>query len=140
LNELRNIARELAEELRRKAHIIEALGKDPVKEVTANNLDEVLDKYELVFLYFTAEWCGPCISFLNTIRNVASEVTEPGIYWGKVDVDRSFTIADRYGINHIPSMLVFHKGKIIDSFVGTISRDKLVSKVNEYIQSYLSRQ
>lgn len=133
----REVAAELAKALRRKADLIERLARDPVSEVTTRNLDEVLKSNDLVLLYFTAEWCGPCITFLSTIKEVAASIDEPRIYWGKVDVDKSFTIADRYGVNHIPSMLVIYKGKVIDSIVGTMSKDKLAQKVKEYIENYL---
>ena len=133
------IAAELAKALRARASMIERMAKDPVVEVNTGNLDEVLSSHDLVFLYFTAEWCGPCITFLSTIKEVAAALEDPRILWGKVDVDKSFTIADRYGVNHIPSMLVLYKGKVIDSIVGTMSKEKLEKKVKSYIDTYLKK-
>ncbi|MEB3860901.1 MAG: thioredoxin family protein [Desulfurococcales archaeon] len=133
------IATELAKALRARASMIERMAKDPVVEVNTGNLDEVLSSHDLVFLYFTAEWCGPCITFLSTIKEVAAALEDPRILWGKVDVDKSFTIADRYGVNHIPSMLVLYKGKVIDSIVGTMSKEKLEKKVKSYIDTYLKK-
>ena len=134
---VKDVARELAEMLRKRAELIESLARDPIREVTSKDLDDVLSKYDLVILYFTAEWCGPCISFLSTIREVAAKFMDSRIYWGKVDVDKSFAIADRYGVNHIPSMLVIYKGRVIDSIVGTMSKEKFEEKIQGYIRSYL---
>ncbi|MCE4601601.1 MAG: thioredoxin family protein [Desulfurococcales archaeon] len=133
----REIAADLAKALRARASLIERMSKDPVIEVNTSNLDKILSSHDLVFLYFTAEWCGPCITFLSTIREVAATLEDPRILWSKVDVDKSFTIADRYGVNHIPSMLILYKGRVIDSIVGTMSKDKLEKKIKGYIDTYL---
>ncbi|MEB3780642.1 MAG: thioredoxin family protein [Desulfurococcales archaeon] len=140
MSNLRDTALKLAERLRSRANAIDALTRDPIQEVTTSTLDDILENNDLVILYFTAEWCGPCISFLATLREVAIETNDTRIFWGKVDVDRSFTIADRYGVNHIPSMLILYKGRVIDSIVGTLQKDKLISKIKQYINTYLKKQ
>ena len=128
---------ELSRELEEKARRLEELGLDPVPEVNRRKLDEVLSRYKLVLLYFTADWCGPCVSFLNTIREVALDVKHPQLFYARVDVDRSFEVADRYGVTHIPSILVFYEGKVVDSMLGTMSREKLEEKVRSLVKRYL---
>ena len=88
----------------------------------------------MVFLYFTAEWCGPCITFLQTFRDVASLYIRPGVYFGKVDVDASYSIADRYNVKHIPSILIIVKGKVVDIVTGSQPKEKLEEKVKAYIE------
>ncbi|MCE4625471.1 MAG: thioredoxin family protein [Desulfurococcales archaeon] len=134
MDEVRSLARKLSEELLKRGQYIEKLAKDPVPEVTRHELDDVLKGNKVVFLFFTADWCGPCISFLETFRNVALELSKPGIYFGRVDVDRSYSISERYNIERIPSIAVFVNGKIVDVIVGSMGKSALRSRLERYIE------
>ncbi len=130
----RELARRLAEELERRAEHVERLARDPVPEVTRHDLEEILKRNRVVFLFFTAEWCGPCISFLETFRSVALELARPGVFFGRVDVDRSFAVADKYGIQHIPTILVLLDGRVVDTIVGSMSKERLAATLRRYIE------
>jgi thioredoxin 1 len=127
-------ARKLAEALRRRAEYLELIAKDPVPEVTRHELDDVLKKNRVVFLFFTAEWCGPCISFLETFRSVAIELSKPDVFFGRVDVDKSYSIAERYNVEKIPSILVFVRGKIVDVIVGSMGKETLKKRLEAFIK------
>ncbi len=127
-------AKRLAEALRRRAEYLEVIAKDPVPEVTHHELDDVLKKNNVVFLFFTAEWCGPCISFLETFRSVAIELSRPGVFFGRVDVDKSYSIAERYNVEKIPSILVFVNGKIVDVIVGSLGKESLKKRLEAFIK------
>ncbi len=133
-----SIVNTLSKKLLERSDYILRISLDPVPEVNKHNINKVLEDNNIVFLFFTAEWCGPCISFLQTFRDVAVGSHRPGVFFGRVDVDRSYTIADRYSINHIPSILVLVKGRVVDSIVGSMSRESLESKVKSYINKYLA--
>ncbi len=136
-DEFMEIASTLSKKLMERGDFIMRVSLDPVPEVNRHNIDKVLEENKVVFLFFTAEWCGPCISFLQTFREVAIKAQKPGVYFGRVDVDRSYTIADRYSINHIPSILIIVDKRVVDSIVGSMSRDSLEAKVRGYIDKYL---
>ena len=123
----------LAQELLKRGEYLEKLAKDPVPEVTRHDIDRVLSDNEIVFLFFTADWCGPCISFLETFRQVALDLSRPGIFFGRVDVDKSYRIAERYNIEKIPSIAVFVNGKMVDTIIGSMSRSALRRRLESYI-------
>ncbi len=130
----KDLARKVAEELMKRGEYLEKLAKDPVPEITRHELEEILSNNKVVFLFFTADWCGPCISFLETFRNVALELSKPGIFFGRVDVDRSYSVAERYNIERIPSIAVFVKGKIVDVIVGSMGKGALQRRLLSYIE------
>ena len=132
--ELNKIIARLSRALDERGSFLEKLAEGVVFEVTSSNIDEIIKNNKAVFLYFTAEWCGPCITFLQTFRDVASLYARPKVYFGKVDVDASYSIADRYNIKHIPSILIIINGNVVDIITGSQPREKLEEKIRAYIE------
>ncbi|MCE4617497.1 MAG: thioredoxin family protein [Desulfurococcales archaeon] len=125
----------LAEAIERRASFLEMKFKDPILDVTRHNLDELSSGNRVLLLFFTAEWCGPCISYLATYRDLAREISKPGVVFGKVDVDRAADIADRYNIDHIPSIAVIVNGKLVDVIIGSTSKEKLKARIEPYLHA-----
>ncbi len=84
-------------------------------------------------LFFTAEWCGPCITLQNALRDIASRVLRDDVVFGRVDVDRSYAVAERYEVKHIPEVLVLVNGRVDDVIVGSTTREKLEERLRKYI-------
>ena len=125
--------KELARELERRAQFLSMALKDFIVNVTSSNLDKLLKENKTVILYFTAEWCGPCVNFYRTYKDVASKLLVPGVVFGKVDVDAAYTVADKFKIRHIPTILVLANGKVVDSVVGQVSAEELERKLRQYV-------
>ncbi|MGC9071682.1 MAG: thioredoxin family protein [Acidilobus sp.] len=125
--------RELSKALDDRATTLERALKEFVIDVTSSNLQDLLARNKVVFLYFTAEWCGPCVNFFKTYKEVAVENILPGVVYGKVDVDAAYSVADKYKIRHIPSILIIVDGKVMDTVVGSVSRQELERKVKAYV-------
>ncbi|MCE4606574.1 MAG: thioredoxin family protein [Desulfurococcales archaeon] len=123
----------LAEKLRERADFLELKLKDPIVEVNRHNIDEIVENNKAVFLFFTADWCGPCISYLSTYRDLAIELAKPKLVFAKVDVDKSADIADRYLIDHIPSIAIIVNSKHVDTLIGSMAKEKLKEKLSSYI-------
>ena len=131
---LEKLMESLGRELLKRGEYIEKLAEDPVPEVTRHDIDNVLKSSRVVFLFFTADWCGPCISFLETFRTVALDLSKPGVFFGRVDVDRSYTVAERYNIERIPAIAVFIDGKMVDTIVGSMGKDALKRRLLGYMR------
>ncbi len=93
------------------------MASDAVKEFTDDNFDtEVLQADGPVLVDFWAPWCGPCRQIAPMIDELASE--NPTVKIGKVNIDDNPEAAQRFGINSIPTILVFKGGEVSESFVG----------------------
>lgn len=97
-----------------------------------NFTDEVLTSTQPVLIDFWAPWCGPCRVVGPAVSDLASEYTGR-VKVGKVNVDEDSELASEYGITAIPSLLVFHKGRIINRIVGVVSKAALRTHLDEAI-------
>jgi len=135
LSDVKELARKLAEELTKRAEFVEKLARDPVPEITRKDFDTITKENKVVVLYFTADWCGPCISFLETFRDVALTLARPGVVFARVDVDRSYSLADRFSIQHIPTIAIFRDGKLVETILGQTSRDELIKIIKSHMKA-----
>ncbi len=93
------------------------MASDAVKEFTDENFDsEVLQSDTPVLVDFWAPWCGPCRQIAPMIEELARD--NPSIKIGKINIDDNPGIANQFGISSIPTLLVFSKGEVSESFVG----------------------
>jgi thioredoxin 1 len=83
------------------------------KELFENQL-LTADKH--VLLDFFATWCGPCQMMTPIITEIAEEYSD--ILVGKIDVDEVPSLAAKFGITSIPTLIVLEKGKAIAQKVG----------------------
>lgn len=101
--------------------------------LTQQNFDaEVLSSELPVLVDFWATWCGPCKMLAPTVEEIAEEY-EGRIKVGKVNVDDVPALAVRYGIESIPTLLLFKNGTLIDASVGYVKKDALTAMFKDFI-------
>lgn len=93
------------------------MGANTVEFTDANFDAEVLQSQQPVLVDFWAPWCGPCRQIAPMIDALASEYAGT-IKVGKVNVDDSPQAAGQYGVQSIPTLMIFKGGEIVDRFVG----------------------
>ncbi len=100
-----------------------------------NFQSEVLESTKPVVVDFWAEWCGPCQALAPVIEEVAVDF-EGRAKVGKLDVDDNNSIAMKYNIRSIPTLLFFKDGQIVDQVIG-ITTQKVIA---ERLDSLLTEQ
>ncbi|MBN2446142.1 MAG: thioredoxin [Phycisphaerae bacterium] len=78
---------------------------------------EVLQANTPVLVDFWAEWCGPCVMLAPTIDELA-DLYAGKVKVGKVDVDKAQQLAMQYGVQNIPTVVLFDKGEPVEKIVG----------------------
>jgi thioredoxin 1 len=92
--------------------------------LTAENFDTLaLAANGVAVVDFWAPWCPPCRALAPRIEALAEERTD--VVVGKLDVDDHPSIAARYGIQSIPTVLVFRDGKLASRSVGLVPIERL---------------
>lgn len=89
------------------------------------NFDKVIEGSEVpVLVDFYADWCGPCKVMAPTLDELASDRAGDVLVL-KLDTDRNPTIAQRFGIRGIPTLIVFVGGREAGRVTGAVGRPEL---------------
>ncbi len=100
---------------------------EKILTLTDNNFNQ-LTKGKLVLVDFWAEWCAPCRMMAPILNDVANELPE-GSYVGKVDIEQYQSMAQRFNVRNIPTLILFRDGKEINRFVGIKTKDFLLKQM-----------
>ena len=99
--------------------------------LTDYNFDETTRKYSLLVVDFWAPWCGPCKLVSPMIDQLAIELRGKVVF-GKLNVDENPTVANIFGIQSIPTLIIFKNGEAIDGLMGAIPKQQLISTISRY--------
>ncbi len=95
----------------------------PAEFTDANFQSEVLGSDQPVLVDFWAAWCGPCRVVGPTIEELAGQY-DGTVRVGKLNVDENQKTATEFGINSIPSVLVFKDGEVVETLVGVQPKER----------------
>lgn len=93
-----------------------------------NFQEEVLKSEIPVLVDFFAEWCGPCKMMAPVIDELSDEY-EGKWKIGKCNIDESPDLASEYGIQSIPTMILFKNGQAVDKMIGFKAKDDIKAKL-----------
>jgi len=78
---------------------------------------EITDASKPILVDFWASWCSPCLILGPILEKVVKGI-EGKVILTKVSTEAAPKACQKYGIEKIPTVVLFNKGKIISSFVG----------------------
>jgi thioredoxin 1 len=86
---------------------------------------DVLQSKEPVLVDFWAEWCGPCRAVAPVLEEVAGEL-KGKLKIVKLNVDENPETAAKYGIQSIPTLMIFKNGEMASRQIGAAPKAKIV--------------
>jgi thioredoxin 1 len=102
------------------------MGGKNVLEFNDGNFEaEVLKSSTPVLVDFTATWCGPCKALAPIVEKIADESVGK-FKVGKLDIDDSPGITQKYGVRGVPTVMIFKNGEKAAQHVGVTNKETLL--------------
>jgi thioredoxin 1 len=102
--------------------------------LTDSNFKGEIAKYPVMLVDFWASWCGPCRMVSPIIEKLAKEYSGR-VAFGKVNVDENQMISGSFGIESIPTMMIFKGGKAVDVMIGALPKAQIESRIKQQLSS-----
>ncbi len=100
--------------------------------LTDSNFNSEVSKYPVMLVDFWAPWCGPCRMVAPVIDQLAREYSGRVVF-GKLNVDENQVVAGSFGIQSIPTMMIFKAGKVVDVIIGAMPKAQIEMKIKQQL-------
>jgi len=103
-----------------------------VEKITDESFELFISSNPAVVVDCYADWCGPC-RMMNPVIDALSEEYNGKIVFGKLNVDENREISAKYSVMSIPTLLIFKDKTLMETVVGTVSKEQLKEKLGKYL-------
>ena len=106
------------------------MANDKILSLNTGNFNETIEGGEPILVDFWAEWCGPCRMVAPVLDQLADE-RDGKLRIGKVNVDNNQDLAIQFGVQSIPTFLLFKDGQVVDRMMGAMPKaafEKFIDK------------
>ncbi|MDG6986104.1 MAG: thioredoxin [Nitrososphaerota archaeon] len=103
-------------------------------DVSDASFRDVLSRNPLVVVDFWAPWCGPCRMVSPVLEEIASEMTGKATFV-KVNVDDNPVTSQQFGIQSIPTIMIFKDGEPVDGLVGAAPKQMIEARIKPHLGS-----
>ena len=100
---------------------------------TADFERAVLKSQSPTVVDFYADWCGPCRMVSPVIESLSQEYTGR-VNFAKVDTDANQSLAMRYNIMSIPTVMIFKGGRFVDKIIGAMPAQAYRQKIDSVLE------
>ena len=101
------------------------MANNSILHVTDGNFEQdILKADKPALVDFWAPWCGPCKALAPAVDELA-EAYQGRVVVSKLNIDDNPLTASKYGVRSIPTILLFKDGKIADTLIGLVPKERL---------------
>ncbi len=100
---------------------------------TFNSFEEMLAASQVpVLVDFYATWCGPCQMMVPILQQVSDRLKQK-LQVVKIDSDKYPNLAGKYGIEALPTLVLFKNGEPVDRIEGVLRADPLIDRLQKFL-------
>ena len=100
--------------------------------LTDYNFTQAVQNNPIMVVDFWAPWCAPCRAVSPVLEDLASQYAGQ-VAFGKLNVDDNPITAATFGIESIPTIMIFKNGKPVDGVVGAVPKSDIEGKIRSYL-------
>ena len=100
-----------------------------VNELTVKNLDETIERNDVVLIDFWASWCGPCRAFKPVFE--AAAAAHPELTFASCDTEAQQELAAAFGVRSIPTLAIFREKVLVFSQPGMLPAEALEDLIGQ---------
>lgn len=100
--------------------------------VTDASLEALVGAHDLVVVDCWAPWCGPCRVVGPIVDELARELAGKVVF-GKLNSDENPAVMQAFGIQSIPTLLIFKAGRLVDRVVGAAPKPQLSAMIQRHL-------
>ena len=131
--EFEKIKKKQLEDLLQQQDLNNIVNEMPVIELTSQNFNQEIRNNNLLLVDFWAEWCGPCKSMHPIFTRMAKKYKQ--IRFARVNVDDAQDIAMKYGVQSIPTFIMFKNGEIANQMVGAVGESGIHTICKKFVKN-----
>ncbi len=98
---------------------------------------EVLHSDVPVLVDFYADWCGPCRALAPIVEELAQELSGR-LKVAKLDVDQNEQLSSKFGVQSIPTLILFRNGQEVERLVGFMPKAQLLQHLEKHLSATAS--
>ena len=103
------------------------------ENLTDENFDSKTNNPDkLVLVDFFATWCEPCKMLAPALDKMAGELAGR-VKFAKVNIDDASQLATRFRITSVPTLMVFHGDRVLDTIVGAMAPNSLKARLEQAV-------
>ena len=105
--------------------MVQALDQEDIEDMKTSGETWIID--------FWAEWCGPCKQFSPIFEEVAEEMDDDKVNFGKVDMEEHQQLGTSMGVRALPTTMMLRGGEEVDRKSGAMSKEELKKFVEKNV-------
>ncbi len=108
------------------------MASENVVTLTDADFEQTVGGRKAVLVDFWAEWCGPCRRVGPIVDELARDY-DGRLTVGKVNIDEHQAAANKFGVQSIPTLMIFKDGQLAERIVGAVPKETLVEAIERVL-------